>query len=78
MSQACILDFGNTRVKWARFVDGEFAGVQQDEEARRLCIEADQYFFGRGVGIDLPRSCRMYRAAAALDSVTAMNCLGSA
>ncbi|MGB2014998.1 MAG: type III pantothenate kinase, partial [Flavobacteriales bacterium] len=33
MSQACILDFGNTRVKWARFVDGEFAGVQQDEEA---------------------------------------------
>ena len=33
MSQACILDFGNTRVKWARFVDGEFAGVHQDEEA---------------------------------------------
>ena len=33
MSQACILDFGNTRVKWARFVDGEFAGVHQDDEA---------------------------------------------
>ena len=33
MSQACILDFGNTRVKWARFVDGEFAGLLQDEAA---------------------------------------------
>ena len=33
MSEACILDFGNTRVKWARFVDGEFAGLLQDEAA---------------------------------------------
>lgn len=33
MSQACILDFGNTRVKWARFVNGDLLSVQQDEEA---------------------------------------------
>ena len=33
MSKACILDFGNTHVKWARFINGEFGGVQQDNEA---------------------------------------------
>ena len=33
MSKACILDVGNTHVKWARFVDGEFKSVLQDEEA---------------------------------------------
>ena len=33
MSKACILDFGNTRVKWAWFVNGEFEGVLQDEAA---------------------------------------------
>jgi type III pantothenate kinase len=33
MSQTCILDFGNTHVKWARFVDGEFEDLWRDEEA---------------------------------------------
>ena len=42
MNQVCILDFGNTCVKWARFVHGEFDGVRQDDEAWEALQEWDE------------------------------------
>lgn len=33
MNRACILDLGNTRVKWAHFADGALVKVLEDEDA---------------------------------------------